>query len=517
MADGRPKSNRDIVNLTGISAACNALRRCWERGFLLRTEKPLYEFERVFKGRSGLSYNTRPFHLYILRPKDKDEVLLGGHRFVGYSKKYLDIRGKKTRGGSKAQLILSFLQKNRNKAWFSTDIVRTLKDHGIRRSDVMSNVRRFEKNGLVYVRGYRTDEGQTPFREGYVITYVDHNKPRETALEEAIQRTSIALEGKASTNPLVQRVHQIRDLVFEATKLRDLVSFNYIIEKLGCTEHEANLALSRALQLYPELKETKLFDAYRYYYHSSMNEENLKAAISLKENYLRKSKGRDNRIGHNWEAVAEWFVDQFTTGAKFWTQDHRNRVMDSRRITIYLIKPVNGRRNNAEVDRVWEVTPSIFAQPITYVLSCKWGLVNKDHLDDFLEVLRWSKEFGVDTSEGRQVKQGVIGIFAASAFNPRETVKLKDGTIVSLSSYAARINIQLLKASDFNEKLHQKGCPREVSAQKICGVARDEKEVREILDQVWKTPSNAEQIISKVDDNNRDLYEFERKLKAYNS
>lgn len=231
-------------------------------------------------------------------------------------------------------------------------------------------------------------------------------------MEEAIQRTSVALEGKASTNPLVQRVHQIRDLVFEATKLRGLVSFNYIVEKLRCTEHEANLALSRALQLYPELKEVKLFDAYRYYCHPSMSEENLKAAISLKENYLRKSKGRDNRIGHNWEAVAEWFVDQFTIGAKFWTQDHRNRVMDSRRITIYLIKPANGRRNNAEVDRVWEATQSIFAQPVTCVLSCKWGLVNKDHLDDFLEVLMWSKEYGVDTPEGRQVKQGVIGIFA---------------------------------------------------------------------------------------------------------
>jgi len=37
----------------------------------------------------------------------------------------------------------------------------------------MSNVRRFENKGLVYVRGYITDEGQTPFREGYLINYLN--------------------------------------------------------------------------------------------------------------------------------------------------------------------------------------------------------------------------------------------------------------------------------------------------------------------------------------------------------
>lgn len=61
---------------------------------------------------------------------------------------------------------------------------------------------------------------------------------------------------------------------------------------------------------------------------------------------------------------------------------------------------------------MWEVTPGVFAPPITYVLSCKWGLVNKEHVDDFLEVLRWSKEFGVDTPDGRRIKQGVYGVFA---------------------------------------------------------------------------------------------------------
>ncbi|RJS88158.1 hypothetical protein CW704_00285, partial [Candidatus Bathyarchaeota archaeon] len=135
---------------------------------------------------------------------------------------------------------------------------------------------------------------------------------------------------------------------------------------------------------------------------------------------------------------------------------------------MHLIKGVGGRRNSAEVDRVWEVTPGIFAPPITYVLSCKWGLVTKKHVDDFLEVLRWSKEFGVDTPDGREIKQGVVGVFAASAFNPRETVQLKDESRISLAQYAARMRFQLLRASDFNQKLHEKGCPRTVTVQKIC-------------------------------------------------
>ncbi|MBT0159032.1 hypothetical protein G4O51_03505 [Candidatus Bathyarchaeota archaeon A05DMB-2] len=83
---------------------------------------------------------------------------------------------------------------------------------------------------------------------------------------------------------------------------------------MGSTEHEAEHALKRALQLYPDLKEIKLFNNYRYYYHSSMSEEDLKAAVTMKMNYIHITKGRKNRIGHNWKAVAEWFIDRFTTG-----------------------------------------------------------------------------------------------------------------------------------------------------------------------------------------------------------
>jgi len=149
-----------------------------------------------------------------------------------------------------------------------------------------------------------------------------------------------------------------------------------------------------------------------------MTEEDLRAAVALKENYIRIEKGRDNRIGHNWEAAVEWFVDKFTTGASFREQPHRSTGMDSRRITLHLIRSVGGRRMNVEVDRVWTVTPGLFSPPTTYVLECKWGVVRKQDLDEFLNVLRWSTDFGVDTPDGRQLKQGVTGHLCSICLQP---------------------------------------------------------------------------------------------------
>jgi len=513
LADGQPKSSREVVEATGLKEGqvYNCLFRCWRRGLVLRTEKPIYRRERVFRGRAGLSEHTRPYHLYILRPEGVEEVEVDGHRFVSFSEEHLDPRGGG--GVSKARRILEFLREHQDQAFFSKDIAEALREYGVKPRDIMSNVRRFERQGLVYVRGYKTDERQTPFKRGYLITWLDQDKPREQAIEEAIERTERALEGEVSSSPLMERVHRVRDIIIEHSKLRKLVSHSYLENALGCTPYQAEHAISRALQLYPDLREVKLFGAYRYYYHTSLSGEELKAALEMKRNYIRKVKGRANRIGHNWEAVVEWFIDRFTTGARFWTQRHREKGIDPKRITLHLIKSVGGRRRSAEVDRVWEVTPSIFAPPITYVLSCKWGLVERRHIDDFLEVLRWSKEFGVDTPEGRAIKQGVVGVFAASAFNPKEKVRFKDGTEISLPEYAARMNIQLLKASDFNKKLRERGC-RKATVQRICRIARNEDEVREILEAIWRNPEKDAEILAETASRNKDLYEFERMLEG---
>ncbi len=167
-----------------------------------------------------------------------------------------------------------------------------------------------------------------------------------------------------------------------------------------------------------------------------------------------------------------------------------------------------------EVDCVWEVNPGVFAPPITYVLSCKWGLVSKRHVDDFLEVLRWSKDFGVDTPDGREIKQGVVGVFAASSFNPRENVRLKDESVISLAQYAARRNLQLVTAADFNVKLRERGCPKGVTVQKVCRLARDEGEVRRTLDYVWSDSENASKILRDLQEGNEDLYRFEKMLET---
>jgi len=507
LADGVPRSALDLIRATGLGADAvyASLYRCWRRGFVLRSERPIFVRRR---GRGSSGPNTRGYYLYLLRPEGVDELLLDGVRFVGFNERYLDPRG----GGSqsRAGLILEFLRRHRDRAFFSSEIYQALKDMGVKRSDVMANVRRFQRRGLVYVRGYKSDEGETPFKWGYLITWIDQDKPREKALEEAIRRTEEALRGRAHPSALMERIMRIRDIIIEHSKLKTLVSYTYIERALNCSPYKVEYALQRALQLYQELKEVKLFDAYRYYYHTSLKGRELEEAIEMKKNYIRKTKGRANRIGHNWEACAEWFIDHFTTGARFWTQQHRNK-MDPKRITLHLIKPVGGRRRAAEVDRVWEVSPSIFAPSITYVLSCKWGLVERRHIDDFLEVLRWSKEFGVDTPEGRAIKQGVVGVFAASAFNPRERVRFKDGTEISLPEYAARMNIQLLKASDFNKKLRERGCTR-ATVQRICRIARDEREVREILEAIWKNPEKELEILKEIERKNKDLYEFEKLL-----
>lgn len=124
-----------------------------------------------------------------------------------------------------------------------------------------------------------------------------------------------------------------------------------------------------------------------------------------------------------------------------------------------------------------------------------------------------SKEFGVDTPDGRQVKQGVVGVFAGSAFNPREGVRLKDETEISLAAYAARTNMQLLKAADFNEKMRERGVPKAVTVQRVCRYASGEKQVREALAVLWENPFKADDILREIVLSNQDVYKFEEVLK----
>lgn len=103
-------------------------------------------------------------------------------------------------------------------------------------ADIMANVRRYERRGLVYVRGYRAHDHHSPFQEGYLITWIDQEKSRDEALAGPVDITNTALSHRETTNPVIERVHRMRDLVLEATKLRDLVSFTYLHNMLKCSE-----------------------------------------------------------------------------------------------------------------------------------------------------------------------------------------------------------------------------------------------------------------------------------------
>jgi len=496
----------------------------WRSYRILRSTKSIICSEKTFRGRKGIITNQRQYYTYLLPRSEENtaSAVFEGQQYVAYNEKYLDKRSGiqgNLEGKSKARVIKEFIEEHSDQAFFSKDLTDALKDQGIKPSDIMTTVRRLEKKGTVYVRGYRQHDRQTPFKDGYLLTWINNNNnetiSREEAIEQAIKKTNTILRktASASTHPIIERIHLIRDTIIEATKLQDLTSFEYLHNKIdNCTTHEAKNALTKALQLYPDLREIKLFNIFSYYYHTSMSKADLKAAISFKQSYLRKMKGKQNRLGHNWEATVEWFVDKFTKGAIFQTQKHRTKGMDPRRITLHLIKSVGPRRNSAEVDRVWSVSMGLLVEPVTYVLECKWGLIHKAMVDDFLEVVRWSTEFGVDTVVGRQIKQTVVCVFAGSAFDSAESANTENETKISAAAYAARINIQLVKAADLNDKMRERGLPKEITVQTICKTAKNEQEVRDILTRIWETPDESKEILAKVAENNKDTYTFENTL-----
>ena len=61
LSDGKARSTRDVASLTGLSkgATENALRRLWERRLIMRTKSPMFEAEKVFRGRAGVKRNAK--------------------------------------------------------------------------------------------------------------------------------------------------------------------------------------------------------------------------------------------------------------------------------------------------------------------------------------------------------------------------------------------------------------------------------------------------------------------------
>jgi hypothetical protein len=143
-------------------------------------------------------------------------------------------------------------------------------------------------------------------------------------------------------------------------------------------------------------------------------------------------------------------------------------------------------------------------------LKCKFNVVKKR--DEFRNVLRFSADFGVDTPEGHGVRNGIVGVFADGTFDPNERIHFRNGETLSLSQYASRCNIQLIRTADLNEKLRQRGCEKSLTVQHLCRVCKDENEVREVLDGVWESTKDATAFLNKVARRNQQIFDLEQKL-----
>jgi hypothetical protein len=69
LSDGKPKA-KDVVASVSMKEyrIWNGLSYWWKKGLLLRSEKPTFESTEVFRGRGGLTRNTRAYYLYVLKP-----------------------------------------------------------------------------------------------------------------------------------------------------------------------------------------------------------------------------------------------------------------------------------------------------------------------------------------------------------------------------------------------------------------------------------------------------------------
>jgi predicted Rossmann fold nucleotide-binding protein DprA/Smf involved in DNA uptake len=74
------------------------------------------------------------------------------------------------------------------------------------------------------------------------------------------------------------------------------------------------------------------------------------------------------------------------------------------------------------------------------------------------------------------------------------------------------MNIQLLRSADFNQKLRGREIPVPVTVQMTCRYAKDENEVRRLLDQIWDSPAKSDEILKKLAWTNKDIYDFEKIL-----
>ena len=78
------------------------------------------------------------------------------------------------------------------------------------------------------------------------------------------------------------------------------------------------------------------------------------------------------------------------------------------------------------------------------------------------------------------------------------------------------LNVQLLRVADFNTKLRDKGVPKDVTVQKMCKAARDERDVRRMLDAIWDKPERTKNVLDNAIKTNSSVFKFEEELAGDN-
>lgn len=313
-------------------------------------------------------------------------------------------------------------------------------------------------------------------------------------------------------------------IITDLSKRKDIASSLYIMGKLRLTQHQLERVLRKTLELYPDIGRASIFGdeqgnfGYPHYYNKkAISQEDLQAAVKEKENYWAKVKRSDDRKGHALEGVA-WKMLERSAGAHFITQEHRqtgrSTEMQPYRHTVHLIRPVRQRQRNAELDGVWQSqdrTPLGDTEKVLNILEAKYTLITRDDLLDYLDKVRWSKEYGADAQNNQRIiKNDIVLWMVGEAIDNRAAIQV-GSDLLTVASYASCLGIKFIKVSDLNKKLVERGW-KHASIKAICRIAKDANEAMQILDEIWRHPQEAKETLAKYAQRNQAILEEERML-----
>ena len=227
LKDGKPRTSRQIIQYLGIKPknGYELLRYMWKNGLVLRTRKPFFVKNVKSAGRrTGSIVNTKKIHLYVIAD-DRDEVVIDNVVFEKYNPE------KHVQKISKSKIIVDFLKKNKDKAFFAREITDALKDKGITNVDVSVTIRRLERKGLILRRGFRTHERELPFQKGFIVSWIDQSKNIIKAMEEAEERIRQKITEYGSDNETWIRVNRIYQICKSFARDKQLVSYEFLLDK----------------------------------------------------------------------------------------------------------------------------------------------------------------------------------------------------------------------------------------------------------------------------------------------